>query len=194
MKNLKSLNTINRKECVKMKILLNDGLEKEGLKIFKAAGIETDTKKRDPPTLLAEIGQFDALVVRSATKVTREIIEAGAKGKLKIIGRAGVGFDNIDAAAASENGIVVKIAPYGSTNAVAELTIDLMLSVSRNTPQAHCSLKNGVWKKETLKGNELAYKTLGLLGCGRIGHRVAQLAHRGFDMSSDARLRPAYLV
>src|SRR5690554_659148 len=119
-----------------MKVLLNDGLEKEGLSIFQQAGIETDNKKRDPTGLIAEIGQFDALVVRSATKVTREAIEAGAKGKLKIIGRAGVGFDNIDTAAASENGIVVKIAPYGSSNAVAELTIALMLSISRNTPQA----------------------------------------------------------
>lgn len=165
-----------------MKVLLNDGLEKEGLSIFQQAGIETDTKKRDPAALVAEIGQFDALVVRSATKVTREVIEAGAKGKLKIIGRAGVGFDNIDAAAASENGIVVKIAPYGSTNAVAELAIDLMLSISRNTPQAHHSLKNGVWIKKKLEGRELAYKTLGLLGCGRIGQKVAQIAKLGFSM------------
>ncbi len=165
-----------------MKVLLNDGLEKEGLSIFQQAGIETDTKKRDSTALVAEIGQFDALVVRSATKVTREVIEAGAKGKLKIIGRAGVGFDNIDAAAASENGIVVKIAPYGSTNAVAELAIDLMLSISRNTPQAHHSLKNGVWIKKKLEGRELAYKTLGLLGCGRIGQKVAQIAKLGFSM------------
>ena len=147
-----------------MKVLLNDGLEKEGLKLFQEAGIETDTKKRDPATLVAEIGQFDALIVRSATKVTREVIEAGAKGKLKIIGRAGVGFDNIDVAAASENGIVVKSAPYGSTNAVAELTIGLMLAISRNTPQAHHSLKNGVWKKEKLKGTELCLQNLGHFG------------------------------
>jgi D-3-phosphoglycerate dehydrogenase / 2-oxoglutarate reductase len=165
-----------------MKVLLNDGLEKEGLVIFQQAGIETDTKKRDPAQLVAEIGQFDAIVVRSATKVTREIIEAGAKGKLKIIGRAGVGFDNIDAVAASENGIVVKIAPFGSTNAVAELAIDLMLSISRNTPQAHHSLKNGVWIKKKLEGRELAYKTLGLIGCGRIGQKVANIAKRGFEM------------
>jgi D-3-phosphoglycerate dehydrogenase len=165
-----------------MKVLLNDGLEKEGLSIFQQAGIETDTKKRDAAQLVAEIGQFDALVVRSATKVTREVIEAGAKGKLKIIGRAGVGFDNIDAAAASENGIVVKIAPYGSTNAVAELAIGLMLSISRNTPQAHHSLKNSVWIKKKLEGRELAYKTLGLIGCGRIGQKVAQIAKRGFDI------------
>jgi len=166
--------------CVK--VLLNDGLEKEGLKIFHEAGIETDTKKRDLAALIAEVAQFDALVVRSATKVTREVLEAGAKGKLKIVGRAGVGYDNIDAAAASEFGVVVKIAPYGSTNAVAELTIDLMLAISRKTPQAHASLKNGVWKKDSLKGTELAYKTLGLLGCGRIGQKVAQIAKRAFDM------------
>jgi len=165
-----------------MKVLLNDGLEKEGLKLFQEAGIETDTKKRDFAALVAGVGQFDALVVRSATKVTREVLEAGAKGKLKIVGRAGVGFDNIDAAAASEFGIVVKIAPYGSTNAVAELAIDLMLCISRNTAQAHYSLKGGVWKKDKLKGRELAYKTLGLLGCGRIGQKVAQIAKRGFEM------------
>ena len=165
-----------------MKVLLNDGLEKEGLKLFQDAGIETDTQKRDLNKLIAEVGQFDALIVRSTTKVTREVIEAGAKGKLKIIGRAGVGYDNIDVEAASENGIVIKSAPYGSTNAVAELTIGLMLSISRNTPQAHYSLKTGVWKKGKFKGTELSYKTLGILGCGRIGQRLAEIARRGFDM------------
>jgi D-3-phosphoglycerate dehydrogenase len=165
-----------------MKVLLNDGLEKEGLKLFQDAGIETDTQKRDLNKLIAEVGQFDALIVRSGTKVTREVIEAGAKGKLKIIGRAGVGYDNIDVEAASENGIVIKSAPYGSTNAVAELTIGLMLSISRNTPQAHYSLKTGVWKKWKFKGTELSYKTLGILGCGRIGQRLAEIARRGFDM------------
>jgi D-3-phosphoglycerate dehydrogenase len=165
-----------------MKVLLNDGLEKEGLKLFQDADIETDTQKRDTAKLLADIAEFDALIVRSATKVTKEIIEAGAKGKLKIIGRAGVGYDNIDVAAASENGVVVKSAPYGSTNAVAELTIALMLAISRNTPQAHQSLKAGVWKKKTLEGTELAYKTIGILGCGRIGQKLADIARRGFDM------------
>jgi len=165
-----------------MKVLINDGLEKEGLAVFQQAGIETDTKKRDATQLLSEIGQFDALVVRSATKVTREIIEAGAKGKLKIIGRAGVGYDNIDAAAASECGVVVKIAPYGSTNAVAELAFGLMLALSRNIPQAHYSLKNGVWIKKKLEGRELSFKTLGLIGCGRIGQKVARIAKLGFDM------------
>jgi len=165
-----------------MKVLLNDGLEKEGLQIFNEAGIETDIQKRDPQALVAEIGNFDALVVRSATKVTREVISAGAKGKLKIIGRAGVGVDNIDIEAASEYGIVVKSAPSGNTNAVAELALSLMLSLSRNVAQCHTKLKSCVWSKSKLKGTELRYKTLGLLGCGRIGQRLADVAHRGFDM------------
>jgi len=165
-----------------LKVLLNDNLEKEGIKVFEEVGIETDTRKRDLNSLIADIGQFDALIVRSATKVTREVLEAGARGKLKIVGRAGVGYDNIDVAAASENGIVVKCAPYGNTNAVAELTLCLMLNISRNVPQAHQSLKGGKWKKAEFKGNELSYKTLGILGCGKIGQRLGELARRGFDM------------
>jgi D-3-phosphoglycerate dehydrogenase len=165
-----------------VKVLLNDGLEKEGIEMFENVGIEADTKKRDPKTLVADIGGFDALIVRSATKVTREVIEAGAKGKLKIVGRSGVGYDNIDLEAANEHGVIVKIAPYGSTNAVAELAIGLILSVSRNIPQAHMALEKGVWEKKKLKGTELSNKTLGILGCGKIGQRVAELARRGFDM------------
>jgi D-3-phosphoglycerate dehydrogenase len=165
-----------------VKVLLNDGLEKEGIRLFEELGIETDARKREVKSLIADIGQFDALVVRSATKVSREVLEAGAKGNLKIVGRAGVGYDNIDVAAASENGIIVKSAPSGNINAVAELTLCLLLDVSRNVPQAHQSLKSGVWKKEKLRGTELSYKTLGILGCGKIGQRVAELARRGFDM------------
>ncbi len=165
-----------------MKVLLNDGLEEDGVQLLEEFGIETDSCKRDPKTLVAEIAQFDSIIVRSATKVTREVIEAGAKGRLKIIGRAGVGYDNIDVDAASEFGIVVKFAPYGNTNAVAELAIALMLGISRKVPQAHQSLRTGVWEKERLKGTELSFKTLGILGCGKIGQRVADLARRGFDM------------
>jgi D-3-phosphoglycerate dehydrogenase / 2-oxoglutarate reductase len=165
-----------------VKVLLNDSLEKEGVRVFEEVGIETDTRKRDLNSLIADIGQFDALIVRSATKVTREVIEAGARGKLKIVGRAGVGYDNINVAAASENGIVVKCAPSGNTNAVAELTLCLMLNISRRIPQAHHSLKEGKWKKAEFKGTELCHKTLGILGCGKIGQRVSELARRGFDM------------
>ena len=165
-----------------MKVLLNDNLASEGIKVFEELGIAVDTRKRDLKALIADIGEFDALIVRSGTKVTREVLEAGARGKLKIVGRAGVGYDNIDVAAASENGIVVKCAPYGNTNAVAELAICLMLDISRNIPQAHHSLKGGKWKKAAFKGTELSYKTLGILGCGKIGQRVGELARRGFDM------------
>lgn len=166
----------------RLKVLLNDGLEKEGIRLFEESGIETDTRKRDQNALIGDIAQFDALIVRSSTRVTREVLEAGAEGKLKIVGRAGVGYDNIDVAAASEFGVVVKSAPYGNTNAVAELTLCLMLNVSRNIPQAYKALKKGVWVKEKLKGVELSYKTLGILGCGKIGQRVAEIARRAFDM------------
>ena len=165
-----------------MKALLNDGLEKEGVRLLEELGVETDSRKRDSKALVADIAEFDALIVRSATKVTQEILRAGAKGKLKIVGRAGVGYDNIDVDTASDCGIVVKSAPYGNTNAVAELTFSLMLSLSRNVPQAHQLLKGGVWEKEKLRGTELSFKTLGILGCGKIGQRVAELARRGFDM------------
>lgn len=165
-----------------MKVLLNDNLAIEGIKVFEDLGIKTDTSKRDSNALIRDIGEFDALIVRSGTKVTREVLEAGARGRLKIVGRAGVGFDNIDVDAASENGIVVKCALYGNTNAVAELTICLMLNISRNIPQAYRSLKEGKWKKAEFKGTELSYKTLGILGCGKIGQRVGELARRGFDM------------
>jgi len=165
-----------------MKVLLNDNLASEGIRVFKELGIETDTRKRDLNELIKDIGEFDALIVRSSTKIPREVLEAGARGKLKIVGRAGVGYDNIDVEAASENGVVVKCAPYGNTNAVAELTLCLMLNISRNIPQAYHSLKEGKWRKSAFKGTELSYKTLGILGCGKIGQRVGDLARRGFDM------------
>ena len=165
-----------------MKVLLNDNLAVEGIKVLEDLGIETDNNKRDSNALIRDIGKFDALIVRSGTKVTRKVLEAGARGRLKIVGRAGVGFDNIDVDAASENGIVVKCAPYGNTNSVAELTLCLMLNISRNIPQAYRSLKEGKWKKAEFKGTEISYKTLGILGCGKIGQRVGELARRGFDM------------
>ena len=164
-----------------MKVLLNDGLNKEGIKIFREAGIVADIKKRNAKTLVEQIGEFDALVVRGATKVTREVIESGVKGNLKIVGRAGIGYDNIDTVAASQNGIVVKNAPWGNINATAELSLALMLSVARNIPQAHGSLENAVWSKKSFEGLELSGKTLGIIGCGRIGQRLSELVI-GFNM------------
>lgn len=165
-----------------MKVLLNDNLESHGIKVFEDAGIRTDTQRRDLRSLINDISQFDAIIVRSATKVTREVLEAGAKGKLKIVGRAGVGYDNIDVATATENGIIVKCAQFGNTNAVAELTLGLMLNISRKIPDANKSLREGTWKKEGYSGTELSYKTLGILGCGKVGQRLAEIARRSFDM------------
>ena len=164
-----------------MKVLANDGLDNEGIKLFQEANIGIDTEKRDLDCLVKEITEFDGLIVRSATKVAKEVIESGSSGKLKIIGRAGVGYDNIDVNAASQKGIIVKFAPYGNTNSTAELALTLMLSVSRNIPQAHYSLKNGIWRKRPFRGTELSHKTLGIIGCGRIGQRLSELV-RSFDM------------
>jgi D-3-phosphoglycerate dehydrogenase len=161
--------------------LVNDGLDKEGMKLFEAAGIEADCKRRDAKSLVSQVGDFDALVVRSATAVTREVIEAGVRGRLKIVGRAGVGTDNIDVDAATENGVVVKSAPYGNTNATAELALTLMLAVSRNVVSGHGSLCRGEWRKKGFEGCEVSGKTLGILGCGRIGQRLSELVV-GFNM------------
>ncbi len=161
---------------------MNDGLDKEGMKLFEAAGIDVDCKRRDANALVTQVGDFDALVVRSATAVTREVIESGVRGRLKIVGRAGVGTDNIDVAAATENGVVVKSAPYGNTNATAELALTLILAVSRNVVPGHNSLKRGVWRKKGFEGFELSGKTLGILGCGRIGQRLSELVV-GFNMN-----------
>jgi len=163
-----------------MRVLANDGLNPEGVRLFTEAGFEIDTSSRDRDALIEVIGKYDALIVRSRTRVDREVIEAGRE-RLKIIGRAGVGYDNIDVEAASENGIVVKFAPHGNTNSTAELALALMLNISRKVPQAHYSLKNSVWKKKPFTGEELSGKVLGIVGCGRIGQRLAQLV-RGFDM------------
>jgi D-3-phosphoglycerate dehydrogenase len=161
---------------MKMKILANDGLAPEGLDHLAKDGFDIDTQKRDPDQLLREIAGFDALIVRSATKVTREVIEAGASGsgKLKIVGRAGIGTDNIDLDAAREYGVIVKFAPQGNVNAAAEHTIGLMFGIARNVPMAHHALKEGTWYKKAFVGSELAGKVMGIIGCGRIGQAVAE--------------------
>ena len=159
-----------------MKVLLNDGMDEEGVKLFESAGVETDKRRRDPKSLVEQVGEFDALVVRSATSVTKEMIERGSKGKLKVIGRAGVGTDNIDVKSATENGVIVKSAPFGNTNATAELALALTLDVSRRVAQGYYSLKKGVWRKKCFEGTELSGKTLGIIGCGRIGQKLSELA------------------
>ncbi len=166
-----------------MQILANDGLAEQAVKFLHKEGYSVDTEKRSYEDLLKELPHYDALLVRSATKVTRELIEAATTktGKLKIIGRGGVGTDNIDLEAAKERGVVVKFAPYGNMNATAEHVIGLMFAIARKVPFAHRSLKSGVWHKKPFQGVELANQTLGLLGCGRIGQAVAKKA-RDLDM------------
>lgn len=166
-----------------MKILANDGLADEALYYLAQEGFEVDKKKRDPEQLLKEIAGFDALIVRSATKVTRQVIKAGTDddGKLKIVGRGGVGTDNIDLDAARQNGVIVKFAPHGNTNAAAEHALGLMFAIARRVPFAHCSLKSGIWYKRAYVGSELMGKTLGIIGCGRIGRALAVKA-KGIGM------------
>lgn len=157
-------------------ILITDPLSEEGIYPLRQAEnlaitIATDLSKE---ALLETIQEADALLVRSQTQVTREVIEAGKN--LKIIGRAGVGVDNIDLDAATENGIIVVNAPDGNTNSAAEHTIAMMTALARKIPQAFNALKNGVWDRKTYLGVELKNKTLGVIGLGRIGAEVAARA------------------
>lgn len=159
-----------------MKILVSDKLAKEGLEVLqKEAGITVEMiTDLTPEQLIAKIGEYDALVVRSSTQVTAEVIEAGTK--LKAIGRAGVGIDNIDVKAATKKGIIVLNAPEGNTISTAEHTMAMILSLARKTPQACFTLKNGVWDKNKFVGAELYNKTLGVVGLGRVGAAVAKRA------------------
>ncbi len=163
-----------------MNVLITDGFSKEGVNFLLRRGYDVVNKK--PDNLTKAIADYDALIVRSATKVIPEVIEAGAKGELKVIGRSGIGYDNIDVKAASKYGIPVMVAPHGNTNAAAELAIGLMFCLARNIPQAYSTLVSGEWRKNEYEGIELIGKTLGIIGCGRIGKRVASIAKHGLDM------------
>ena len=157
-----------------MKVLVSDGIEKVGSDLLKNAGLEVTNKKLTPEELLAQIAEYDAIIVRSATKVTREVID---KGHLKAIARGGVGLDNIDTAYAKEKGIPVLNTPGASSISVAELAIAHMFSVSRFLNLSNTEMRQGKWpKKEYAKGIELTGKTLGLLGFGNIGKEVAKRA------------------
>ncbi|GAB6178988.1 phosphoglycerate dehydrogenase [Desulfotomaculum defluvii] len=160
-----------------MKVLVMDGVSEQGLAPLRQ---HTDIEvvigeKMTEDQLVEVIGQYDAMIVRSATKVTARIVEAATK--LKVIGRAGVGVDNIDRNAATNKGIVVVNAPDGNTIAAAELTMAMMLGLARKVPAACDKLKNGVWDKKAFLGVELRGKTLGVIGLGRIGSAVAKRAH-----------------
>lgn len=152
------------------KILLTDGLEENGQAIMRASAQVDNRNNITPEELLTVIGEYDALVVRGRTKVTAAVFEAGKK--LKVVGRSGVGVDNIDLNAAKEHKVTVVNAPIATTIAVAELTMGLMLAVMREIPRADAGMKGGKWLKKELEGNELYKKTLGVIGFGRIGSAV----------------------
>jgi D-3-phosphoglycerate dehydrogenase len=162
-----------------MKILVADSIAEEGIQLLRSyAQVDVQTKLT-PEQLKAIIGNYDALIVRSQTQVRAEVIELGMN--LKVIGRAGVGTDNIDVDAATRNGIVVVNAPTGNTVAAAEHTIALMLALARNVPQANSRLKSGKWQREDMIGSELRNKTLGIIGLGNVGSEVANRA-QAFEM------------
>jgi D-3-phosphoglycerate dehydrogenase len=163
-----------------LKVLVSDPIAEEGIEILQqefTVDVATDLTAEE---LIERIPEYDALMVRSQTRVTGDVIEAGRR--LKIIGRAGVGVDNIDVSAATQKGIIVVNAPEGNTISAAEHTIAMILALSRKIPEAHASLKAKKWERKKFMGVELRGKTLGIIGLGRIGTEVAKRA-MGFEMS-----------
>ncbi len=156
------------------KVLITDKINDLAVKIAARAAEVDNLPTMDEDKLCEIIGNYDALLVRSQTKVTSRVIEAGKN--LKIIGRAGVGVDNIDVAAATSKGIIVVNSPDGNTHAAAEHTIAMMLSMARNIPSADASVKKGLWERSKFTGVEVFNKTLGVIGLGKIGSHVASVA------------------
>jgi len=158
-----------------MKVLVSDNISSKGVEILRNAGLTADVKTGlKPDELKSIIGDYDALIVRSATKATADIIDAAKN--LKVIGRAGSGLDNVDKAAASKRGIVVMNTPGGNTITTAEHTIAMIFAIARKIPQASASMANGEWEKKKFMGTELYNKTLGIIGLGNIGGEVARRA------------------
>ncbi len=155
-----------------MKILITDPIEQSCVDILTREGFQVDLKPGIPPEEIKKIiPEYAALIVRSGTKVTAEIIEEAKT--MKVIGRAGAGVDNIDVEAASRRGIIVMNTPGGNTVSTAEHTVSMMLSLARNIPQAYMSLVNGKWDRKKYMGTEVMGKTLGIVGMGKIGREVA---------------------
>lgn len=162
-----------------MKVLIADSLSNEGIEILRGCA-QVDVKVGlKPEEIIDIIGDYEALLVRSQTQVTAEVIEAGKK--LQVIGRAGVGIDNIDVEAATRCGIIVVNAPTGNTVSAAEHSVALMLALARHIPQANTVLKSGLWKRNDFMGSELRGKTLGIIGLGNVGSEVARRA-KSFEM------------
>lgn len=164
-----------------IKILITDPIEERCTEILRAEGFQVDKRIGiSTAELLNIIGEYDALVVRSSTHVTADIINAGKR--LRVIGRAGAGVDSIDVQAATRRGIIVMNTPGGNTISTAEHTMSLLLALARNVPQAHASLQEGVWDRKKFTGTELAGKTIGIIGLGKVGREVARRC-QAFDMT-----------
>ncbi len=156
-----------------MKILISDPITEQGIQILKDAGFDVVVKTGlSPDELVSIIPEYSGIIVRSATKVTRKVIEAAKN--LKVIGRAGIGLDNIDLQAAQEKGIKVVNTPTATSISVAELALAMMFAAARSIPQASNSTKAGKWEKKKFKGFELYNKKLGIIGLGRIGTELAK--------------------
>ena len=159
------------------RVLISDKLSKSAVQIFKDRGLEVDYQPdlgKDKEKLLAVIGQYDGLAIRSATKVTEKVIEAAHR--LRVIGRAGIGVDNVDVAKATAKGIIVMNTPFGNSITTAEHAIALMFALARDLPAADASTRAGKWEKNRFMGVEISGKTLGIIGCGNIGSIVADRA------------------
>lgn len=158
-----------------VKVLISDKLSPAAIEIFKNRGVEVDVKTGLTPAELREIiGQYDGLAIRSATKVTKEVLEAAPN--LKVVGRAGIGVDNVDVKSATSHGVVVMNTPHGNAITTAEHAIAMMFALARQLPEATASTKAGKWEKNRFMGVELTGKILGLIGCGNIGSIVADRA------------------
>ena len=157
------------------KVLISDKMDPQAARIFRERGVEVDEiTGKTPEELKAIIGDYDGLAIRSSTKVTAAILEYATN--LKVVGRAGIGLDNVDIPAASKRGIVVMNTPGGNAVTTGEHAISMMLSLVRKIPQATASMKAGKWEKSKFTGHELMNKTLGVIGAGRVGSIVADRA------------------
>jgi D-3-phosphoglycerate dehydrogenase len=166
------------------RVLISDKLSAAAVEIFRARGIEADVRPGlAPAELRAIIGDYDGLAIRSATKVTRELLEAAAR--LRVVGRAGIGVDNVDVKSATARGVVVMNTPHGNTITTAEHAIAMMFALARQIPEASASTRAGKWEKNRFMGVELTGKVLGLIGCGNIGSIVADRA-QGLRMKAIA--------
>ncbi|MGN6377159.1 MAG: phosphoglycerate dehydrogenase, partial [Sphingomonas sp.] len=162
------------------KVLISDKMDPKAAQIFRERGVEVDEiTGKTPDELKAIIGQYDGLAIRSSTKVTKDILDAATN--LKVVGRAGIGVDNVDIPAASAKGVVVMNTPFGNSITTAEHAIALMFALARQLPEADASTQAGKWEKNRFMGVELTNKTLGLIGAGNIGSIVADRA-RGLKM------------